>query len=143
MRTDGFIPAEKYGSQKLLHPEELGASPAGIRFIPSTVIAPWLNAATNATTTDFLVGGIPVTSAGYADVYPIPIFGEKAFGHLNLKSYKSMEVSVVRPGSDQAKSFQDMTGETGWVAADLFTGGGILDERRILRLECLASKTWA
>jgi N4-gp56 family major capsid protein len=141
-RTDGFIAAEHYAGQKLLHPEEMGATPSGIRFLPSTIIAPWLLAGASSSAA-FLSGGVPVAAPAACDVYPIIIFGEEAWGHLDLKGYKSMEVSVIRPGSPQAKTVMDPTGETGVVAADLKTGGCILDERRIVRLECAANKTWS
>ena len=137
--TTGFILAENYGKQELLDPEELGTSPSGIRFLPSSLIKPWLAAATSISVsqTTYLANG--VAAAGYPDVYPILVFGEEAFGHLNLKSYRSMDVSVIRPGSDKAKTVNDPTGENGCVAAELYTGGGILDERRLVRYECACS----
>ena len=140
VRTDGYVPIEKYGSLQPLDPDEGGSSPSGLRFIFTTICEPWLSSGVSGT--GFLAGGGPVTVAASADVYPILIIGEDAWGHLDLKNHKSMEVSVIKPGSPQARTVTDPTGENGCVAADLIIGGCILDERRTIRLECLASKTW-
>ena len=126
----GFVPVAKYGPHTSPFEGEIGACEQ-VRYLSSTVIAPFLAAATS--------GGSAVTfrSVGgtYADVYPILIFGRDAYGIVPLKGKSSMAPMVVNPKPAPG----DPLGQRGTVGWKLWTGTVILQDAFMARLEVLAT----
>lgn len=131
----GFVPVAKYGSQKPLCPEEIGAV-EDVRYILSADLAPFLNA-----------GGTPgssvlSTGGSAADVYPLLFFGMDAYGLVPLKNSMdggkvSMAVTpiVINP----KPSASDVLGQRGYVGWKTWFNAVRLNETWMARLEVGAS----
>lgn len=125
---EGFVPVEKYASQKLIHPLEIGAV-GQVRFL--------LN---NFMTVAKDIGGTPTgvisTTGSKADVYCIPIVAKDAFGVIDHTSYgngKMYYVPVGEPGKDDPLAQRGTIGYKVWHAAK------ILNDDFIVRIETAAT----
>jgi N4-gp56 family major capsid protein len=125
----GFKPVADYGPHTTPFEGEIG-SIEQVRYLTSTVITPWADAATGSTK-----GTARSTSGTYADVYPILYFGRDAFGIVPLKGKSSMTPMVVNPKPAPG----DPLGQRGTVGWKLWTGTIILQEAFMARLECAAT----
>lgn len=127
----GFKPVADYGPHTTPFEGEIG-SVEQIRFLTSTVFAPFQNAATSggasATTYRSTGGSIP-------DVYPILFFGRDAFGIVPLKGKSSMTPMVVNP----KPAAGDPLAQRGTVGWKLYTTTVILQDAWMARLEVLAT----
>ena len=121
----GFVPVAKYGPHTSPFEGEIG-SVEQVRYLASTIMAPWANAATSGT-----LGALRSTGGTYADVYPVLIFGRDAYGIVPLKGKSAMTPMVVSP-KPAAGDPLAQRGTVGWKA---WTGVVILQDAFMGRLE--------
>lgn len=121
----GFVPVEKYASGAPLHANEFG-SVGEVRFISSPMLEPFRGAGATGTT------GMLVTGTR-ADVYPIIIFGEDAYGSTPLKGMDSANIAVMNP--KMAASYEDPLGQRGFVAWKMWYSAVRLNEQWMARIE--------
>lgn len=122
----GFKPVSDYGPHTTPFEGEIG-SVEQVRYLSSTVIAPWVDSGGTAVT-----NSLRYTTANTAcDVYPILYFGRDAFGIVPLKGKSSMTPMVVNP----KPSSGDPLGQRGTVGWKLWTTTIILQEAFMARLE--------
>lgn len=119
----GFKPVSDYGPHTTPFEGEIG-SVEQVRYLSSTVFAPWegLGAAVSATYR---------RTGGNADVYPILYFARDAFGIVPLKGESSMTPMVVNP----KPAAGDPLAQRGTVGWKLYTTTVILQEAFMARLE--------
>jgi N4-gp56 family major capsid protein len=125
----GFKPVADYGPHTTPFEGEIG-SIEQVRYLTSTVLLPWADAATGSTK-----GAMRSTTGTYADVYPILYFGRDAFGIVPLKGKSSMTPMVVNPKPAPG----DPLAQRGTVGWKLWTATVILQEAFMARLECCAT----
>lgn len=122
----GFKPVADYGPHTTPFEGEIG-SVEQVRYLSSTVIAPWADAGGTAVT-----NGLRFTTANTAcDVYPVLYFARDAFGIVPLKGKSSMTPMVVNPKPASG----DPLGQRGTVGWKLYTTTVILQEAFMGRLE--------
>jgi N4-gp56 family major capsid protein len=124
---DGFKPVADYGPHTTPFEGEIG-SIEQVRYLCSTVIAPWADAGGAK-------GAMRSTSGTNADVYPILYFARDAFGIVPLKGKSSMTPMVVNPKPAPG----DPLAQRGTVGWKLWTTTVILQEAFMARLECAAT----
>jgi N4-gp56 family major capsid protein len=100
-----------------------------VRFLTSTVIAPFASAGATGGT------GIRMTDASHADVYPMLIFARDAFGIVPLKGESAASIMVVNP-KPAAGDPLAQRGSVGW---KLWTTTIILQDLFMARLEVACS----
>jgi N4-gp56 family major capsid protein len=119
----GFVSTEAYG-QLTPYESEIGKV-EDVRYITSTVFAPWVNAGA--------AKGTMISTAGTsADVYPVLFLGRDAYGIVPLKGRASITPSVVNP----APSESDPLGQRGHIGWKAMTTCVILNDQYMVRLEC-------
>lgn len=123
----GFKPVADYGPHTTPFEGEIG-SVEQVRYLTSTVIAPWADAGGAK-------GVMRSTSGTSADVYPILIFGRDAFGIVPLKGKSAMTPMVVNPKPAPG----DPLAQRGTVGWKLYTATVILQEAFMARLEVAAT----
>jgi N4-gp56 family major capsid protein len=123
----GFKPVADYGSHTSPMEGEIG-SVEQVRYLTSTVIAPWADGGGAK-------GVMRSTGGTNADVYPVLYFGRDAFGIVPLKGKSSMTPMVVNP----KPSAGDPLAQRGTVGWKLWTSTVILQEAFMARLECAAT----
>lgn len=87
-----FVPAEKYGSMTPME-GEIGKI-EDCRYIMSTIVEPWADAATAALAS---TNSTVTTGGTYPDVYPVLYFARDAYGLVPLKGKNSITPMVVNP----------------------------------------------
>ena len=123
----GFKPVADYGPHTTPFEGEIG-SVEQVRYLTSTVIAPWADAGGAK-------GTMRSTTGVNADVYPILVFGRDAFGIVPLKGKSSMTPMVVNPKPAPG----DPLAQRGTVGWKLWTATVILQEAFMARLEVAAT----
>lgn len=123
----GFKPVADYGPHTSPMEGEIG-SVEQVRYLASTVIAPWADAGGTA-------GSMRSTTGTNADVYPVLFFARDAFGIVPLKGKSAMTPMVVNP----KPAAGDPLGQRGTVGWKLWTATVILQEAFMARLECAAT----
>lgn len=123
----GFTPVASYGPHTSPFEGEIG-SVEQVRYLTSTVMAPWADAGGAK-------GAMRSTSGTSADVYPVIIFGRDAFGIVPLKGKSSMTPMVVNPKPAPG----DPLGQRGTVGWKLWTSTVILQDAFMARLEVAAT----
>jgi N4-gp56 family major capsid protein len=123
----GFKPVADYGPHTSPMAGEIG-SLEQVRYLSSTVIAPWADAGGAK-------GAMRSTSGTSADVYPVLFFARDAFGIVPLKGKSSMTPMVVNP----KPAAGDPLAQRGTVGWKLWTATVILQELFMARLECAAT----
>jgi len=121
----GFKPVADYGPHTSPMEGEIG-SVEQVRYLSSTVIAPWADSGAAVGTT-----GLRSTTGSNIDVYPVMYFARDAFGIVPLKGKSSMTPMVVNP-KPQAGDPLAQRGTVGW---KLYTTTVILQEAFMARLE--------
>ena len=116
------------GTRQPLCPEEIG-SVEDFRFVLSPVLAA-LPDAGGAKGDMFSTGGTN------ADVYPILIFGEDAYGTVALKGKDAAEILVRNPGKPEKGNELGQTGSVGWKGWHV---AARLNEAWMVRLEVAAT----
>lgn len=120
----GFKPVADYGPHTSPFEGEIG-SVEQVRYLTSTVIAPWEGEGGAVGSTGLRSTG------GNIDVYPILYFGRDAFGIVPLKGKSSMTPMVVNP----KPAAGDPLAQRGTVGWKLYTSTVILQEAFMARLE--------
>jgi N4-gp56 family major capsid protein len=125
----GFTPVAAYGSRMPLSEYEFG-SVEEVRYILTPDLAPFADAGGAAG------GNFLSTTGANADVYPVLIFGEDAFGVVPLKGQSSMAPTVLNPGTP---SKSDPLGQRGFVGWKTWFAAVRLNETWLSRLEVAAT----
>lgn len=125
-QMSGFKPVADYGPHTSPFEGELG-SVEQVRYLASTVIAPWADAGGTAVTNNLRY----TTANSACDVYPVLYFGRDAFGIVPLKGKSSMTPMVVNPKPAPGDPLAQR-GSVGW---KLWTSTVILQEAFMARLE--------
>ena len=120
----GYKPVADYGPHTSPMEGEIG-SLEQIRFLTSTIYAPYLNAGAAVSTS-----GLRATTTN-VDVYPILIFGRDAFGIVPLKGKSAMTPMVVNPKPASG----DPLAQRGTVGYKFWTGTVILQQAFMAVLE--------
>ena len=125
----GFVPVSQYGSRQTICPQEFG-SVENVRFITTTIATPFADAGG--------LGGNAVlsTTGTNADVYPVLIFGEDAYGTVALKGKDSAEILVRNPGKPENGNELGQRGSVGWKGWHV---AARLNEAWMVRLEVAAT----
>jgi N4-gp56 family major capsid protein len=128
LRTiSGFKPVADYGPHTSPMEGEIG-SIEQVRYLASTVIAPWADAGGAK-------GAMRSTTGTSADVYLTLYFARDAFGIVPLKGKSAMTPMVVNP----KPAAGDPLGQRGTVGWKLWTTTVILQEAFMARLESAAT----
>jgi len=129
----GFTPVVEYGTQKPVHEREIGAVEQ-FRFITSPYFKPFLQAGGSITPGTFLSNG--GTSGSTADVYPLMVMAQDAWGQVALKG-----MSAIQPIYLPAKQITHANpmGQFGYVGANFWKSAVRLNENWMVRLEVAAS----
>lgn len=130
---NGFTPVVEYGSQKPVHEREIGAVEQ-FRFITSPYFKPFLQGGGSITAGTFLSNG--GTAGTTADVYPIMVVGQEAWGQVALKGQGS--VSPVYLPAKQVTHANPL-GQFGYVGATFYKAAVRLNENWMVRLEAACS----
>ena len=125
----GFVPVSQYGSRQTICPQEFG-SVENVRFITTTIATPFADAGG-------LDGDAVLSTTGTnADVYPVLIFGEDAYGSVALKGKDAAEILVRNPGKPEKGNELGQTGSVGWKGWHV---AARLNEAWMVRLEVAAT----
>ena len=129
----GFVPVARYGSQKPVHEREVG-SVERFRIVTSPYFRPFLSAGGSITAGTFLSNG--GTSGTTADVYPIMVVAQEAWGQVALKG-----MNAIQPIYLPAKQITHANpmGQFGYVGANFYKNAVRLNENWMVRIECAAS----
>ncbi|WP_396328502.1 N4-gp56 family major capsid protein [Burkholderia anthina] len=122
----GFVPTKQYGTVTPWE-NEIG-SVETVRYLQSTIFAPWADAGGSA-------GAMRSTSGTSADVYPVLYLGRDAYGIVPLKGKDSLVPMVVNP-KPAAGDPLAQRGTVGWKA---MTAAVILNDCWLARLEVSAT----
>lgn len=125
---DGFIGSKHYATA-IPFPGEIGAV-EDVRYIASTVIAPWADAGGTAAT-----NGVVSTTGTAADVYPILYFAKDAWGTVALRGKSVASIMVVMP----KPAAGDPLGQRGTAGWKLWNATVILQDAFLVRAEVAAS----
>lgn len=123
----GFTPVEEYGTFKPAHDRELGKVEE-FRIITSPYFKPFLGAGGASSTV--------LNTAGNADVYPVLVMAEEAWGSVALKGFGSVDPTYLPA---KQKNHANPMGQFGYVGADFFTASVRLNENWMQRIECAAT----
>lgn len=122
----GFKPVADYGPHSSPFEGEIG-SVEQVRYLASTVIAPWADTGGTAVTNNLKY----TTANTAADIYPVLYFGRDAFGMVPLKGKTALTPMVVNPKPTQG----DPLGQRGSVGWKAWNGSVILQDAWMARLE--------
>jgi N4-gp56 family major capsid protein len=138
----GFVHTSDYGTRKILHEQELGTW-EDFRFVSSPHLGAYLLAGgTGAAANTVLANGV-ANSAGTeaADVYPIIVLSERAYGDVMLRGMDSFSMYHRRPGGgDQANSSpDDPLNQRGHVGAKFYMTAVLLNQLQMAVYEVACS----
>lgn len=124
-----FTPIEEYGSFQPAHAEEIGKFEQ-FRVLSSPHFRAWADAGG-------AYGGTVLSTTGVsADVYPVIVIAEEAWGKVPLKGFNSISPTYLPA---RQKSHANPMGQFGYVGADFFYNALRLNENWMLRIEVAAS----
>ena len=129
----GFVPLARYGSQKPVHEREIGAVER-FRVVTSPYFRPFLQGGGSITAGTFLSNG--GTTGTTADVYPIMVVAQEAWGQVALKG-----MGAVQPIYLPAKQITHANpmGQFGYVGANFYKNAVRLNENWMVRVEAACS----
>lgn len=137
----GFLHTSDYGTRKILHECELGTW-EDFRFVASPHLSPYLAAGgTTAGANTVLTNGVP-NSAGTeaADIYPIIVLSEMAYGDVMMRGMDSFQFYHRRPGSEGSNSSpDDPLGQRGHVGAKFYMTTTLLNQLHMAVYEVACS----
>lgn len=127
----GFTSVVAYGQQKPVHEREIGACEQ-FRFITSPYFKPFLSAGavTIATAGGVLAGG--AVAAAAADVYPVMVVAQEAWGQVALKGMDAIDPTYLPA---KQKTHANPLGQFGYVGAQFWKSAVRLNENWMVRLE--------
>ena len=128
----GFTPVAEYGQRSPISEYEFGTVEE-IRFITSADLTPFADAG------GVIAGaqGTMVSTSGVnADVYPIIIFGQDAWGMVALRGQGAVSPSIIPVGQ---KTKDDPLGQRGYVGWKTWYAGLILNQTWMTRIEVAAT----
>lgn len=128
-----FTPVARYGQQKPVHEREIG-SVERFRVITSPYFKPFLAAGGTITAGTFLSNGGTVGTT--ADVYPIMVVAQEAWGQVALKG-----MGAIQPIYLPAKQITHANpmGQFGYVGANFYKNAVRLNENWMVRIEAACS----
>ena len=128
-----FVPVARYGSQKPVHEREVGTVER-FRIVTSPYFKPFLSAGGTVTAGAFLSNG--GTTGTTADVYPIMVVAQEAWGQVALKG-----MSAIQPIYLPAKQITHANpmGQFGYVGANFYKNAVRLNENWMVRIEAACS----
>lgn len=127
--VEGWTPVRNYAdSARKIHPAEAG-SVGTFRFLFTPLFAPFLS--TGAPSTDYLAGGNAVTVAAAADVYPMIVVAEDAYGVVRLQGFDAVTPAVVKPKA----TVGDELGQKGFVSWKTWFTSVVLNSNWLIRYE--------
>lgn len=122
---NGFTHISDYGTREAMHENELG-SYQQFRVVTSPHLNPYPAAGTTAAADTILTNGAKNTGgAGNADIYPIIIMGEEAYGDVMLRGIGAIKPFHKKPGET---SDSDPLGQRGHVGAKTYFTAARLNE---------------
>lgn len=125
----GFTPVAEYGSRQPLCAEEFGTV-EDVRFITSPELLPFTDA--GGADGDAFVS----TSGTSADVYPIVVVAQEAYGLVPLKGPGAITPKVLNPDTIDKS---DPLGQRGYVGWKAYFNATVLNQTWIARIEAAAS----
>ena len=128
-----FVPVARYGQQKPVHEREVGTVER-FRIITSPYFRPFLAAGGTITAGTFLSNG--GTTGTTADVYPVMVVAQEAWGQVSLKG-----MNAIQPIYLPAKQITHANpmGQFGYVGANFMKNAVRLNENWLVRIEVAAS----
>ena len=128
-----FVPVARYGQQKPVHEREVGTVER-FRIITSPYFRPFLAAGGTITAGTFLSNG--GTTGTTADVYPVMVVAQEAWGQVSLKG-----MNAIQPIYLPAKQITHANpmGQFGYVGANFYKNAVRLNENWLVRIEVAAS----
>lgn len=129
----GFTPVVEYGTQKPIHEREIGAVEQ-FRFVTSPYFRPFLQAGGTVTAGAFLSNGGTVGTT--ADVYPVLVVAQEAWGQVALKGMGAID-PIYLPAKQ--KTHANPMGQFGYVGANFWKNAVRLNENWMVRLEVAAT----
>jgi N4-gp56 family major capsid protein len=128
-----FVPLARYGQQKPVHEREIGTVER-FRVITSPYFKPFLQGGGTITAGTFLSNG--GTSGTTADVYPIMVVAQEAWGQVALKG-----MGAIQPIYLPAKQITHANpmGQFGYVGANFYKNAVRLNENWMVRIEAACS----
>ena len=141
----GFIHISEYGSRKAIHENELG-SWEQFRFVASPHTNPYLSAggtgaAAGAVLAAAGTGGVNAAGTEAADVYPMIVLAEEAYGDVMLRGMDSFQAYHRKPGGNNGadSSPDDPLGQRGHVGAKFYMTAVRLNELHMAVVETACS----
>lgn len=128
-----FTPVAKYGSMKPVHEREIGAVER-FRIITSPYFRPFLAAGGTITAGTFLSNG--GTTGTTADVYPIMVVAQEAWGQVALKGMEAIQ-PIYLPAKQITHA--NPMGQFGYVGANFYKNAVRLNENWMVRIEVACS----
>jgi N4-gp56 family major capsid protein len=129
----GFTPVAEYGQRSPISENEFGTVEE-IRFITSADLTPFADAGGALAGAS---GNMVSTSGTSADVYPIIVFGQDAWGMVALRGQGAVSPSIIPVGQ---KTKDDPLGQRGYVGWKTWYAGLILNQTWMTRIEVAASQ---
>lgn len=129
----GFVPVANYGSRQKAHDTEIGTCES-FRFFLSPDLPPFLDAGGAKVGAQ---GEMVSTTGTNADVYPMLIFGDGAYGTVPLRGRESVKPSII-PVNQPTKD--DPLGQRGYVGWKTWFTAVILNQLWMARLEVGVTK---
>lgn len=131
---NGFLIRERYANTAPLMEQEIGKY-EDLRIILSQQLTPFYSAGGTAGTGG-TANNVLSTNGTNADVFPIVIIGQDAFGVTSLKGFESANIVVKNP--QMGASFEDPLGQRGFMAWKMWYVCTRLNEAWMIRVECAA-----
>ncbi|TIR92244.1 MAG: N4-gp56 family major capsid protein [Mesorhizobium sp.] len=128
----GFTPVAEYGTRSPIDENEFG-SVEEIRFVTSADLGSFADAGGAKAGAS---GTMVSTSGTSADVYPIIIFGQDAWGHVALRGQGAVSPSIIPVGQ---KTKDDPLGQRGYVGWKTYHAALILNQTWMTRIEVAAT----
>ena len=136
-QLSGFVHISEYGNRQAMHECELG-SWESFRFITSPHLAPYLLAGgTTAAANTRLANGV-ANSAGTeaADIYPMIVLSQQAFGDVALRGKGAMNVNMIQAST---ATKDDILGQRGMIGASTYFTCVRLNEGQMAVVETACS----
>jgi len=129
----GFVPVAQYSNSSAAMSHEVG-SVEQVRFLLTPLFLPW--EASGASSTSWLSGGVAVSSAAAADVYPLIVVARDGYGIVPLAGKEAVKIFVVQPNvADKA----DPMAQFGFISWKMYQTGAILNQQWVARYEVAAT----